>query len=81
MAQSAQCSTTGPFYPTTSSAIIQTGISVSQDILKEPDWAIIFILLGSAFLAMVIMVLLLVCRLFLPLFELLDTAVFRVDVR
>jgi hypothetical protein len=60
MAPNAQCSTTGPFYPTTASAIIATGVSVNNNILKEPDWAIIFILLGAAFLTMVLMVLLLV---------------------
>ena len=34
MAQNAQCSTSGPFFPTTASAIISTGINVNNDILK-----------------------------------------------
>ena len=60
MAQGAQCAENGPFFPPTSGYIIQNGISVSSDILKTPDWEIIFILLGTAFMAMVFMLLALV---------------------
>lgn len=60
MASGAQCAENGPFFPPTSGYIIQNGISVASDILKTPDWEIIFILLGTAFMAMVLMLLALV---------------------
>ena len=60
MAQGAQCSENGPFFPPSSGYIIQNGIAVASDILQTPDWEIIFILLGVAFLSMVIMLLALV---------------------
>ncbi|XP_062603182.1 uncharacterized protein LOC134264959 [Saccostrea cucullata] len=60
MAQGAQCAENGPFFPPTSGYIIQNGITVASDILKTPDWEIIFILLGTAFIAMVFMLLALV---------------------
>lgn len=60
MVQNAQCAETGPYFPLTAGYIIQNGIAVPEDILKAPDWQIIFIILGSALMAMVIMLIALV---------------------
>ena len=60
MAQNVQCTNTGPFYPTTPTNLVASGISVSDSILKDPDWLIIFILLACALLAIVIMLIILV---------------------
>lgn len=62
MAPNAQCSEDGPFFPTTARYTILMGVALDQEILKSPDWLVIFILLAAAFLAMVIMVLALVCN-------------------
>ncbi|GFO26753.1 cytadherence high molecular weight protein 2 [Plakobranchus ocellatus] len=60
MPQNVQCTSTGPFYPTTPTNIVASGISVSDSILKDPDWLIIFILLACALLATIIMLIILI---------------------
>ncbi|CAH1789583.1 unnamed protein product [Owenia fusiformis] len=60
MAEFAQCAEDGPFFPTTPRSVIQNGMSIDQDILKAPDWALILILLGAALMCMVILVIALI---------------------
>lgn len=60
MAQDAQCTETGPFFPATSRYAIQNGVALDQEILKSPDWVVILFLLAAVFLAMVLLVIALV---------------------
>jgi hypothetical protein len=69
MAQNTVCSEDGPFFPPTSRYFIQNGIGIASDILQAPDWAIIFIILGAALLAMVIMLIALVSYHFKKIFQ------------
>ena len=56
MQPNTQCTSDGPFFPATTSNIVANGISITTDLLQQPDWAVIFILLACAVLVMVIMI-------------------------
>ena len=60
MAPNAKCSEEGPFFPATPRYLVQNGMAISQDILKTPNWLMIFMLLISVFLVLVLMVIALV---------------------
>ena len=55
------CTELGPFFPKTSSFLIQTGIKLRSSILLEPDWLLVGILIASA----IVLVLLLILALYL----------------
>lgn len=60
MAQNAQCSEDGPFFPTTPRYIIQNGMSIEQDILQSPDWVLIAIMCVAVLLTVIIIIIALV---------------------
>lgn len=60
MAQNAQCSEDGPFFPTTPRYIIQNGMSIEQDILQSPDWILIAIMCVAVLLTVIIIIIALV---------------------
>ena len=57
MAQNAQCSEDGPFFPSTPRYIVQNGIAVEQSILLAPDWLTI----GLVLACVLILTILLIC--------------------
>ena len=60
LAEDAQCTETGPFFPTTTRYVIQNGFSLDQDILQAPDWLVILLLFVALILAFCIIVIALV---------------------
>lgn len=60
MAQDAQCTEDGPFFPTTPRYVIQNGLSIDQDILRAPDWVVIVVLLALLIAAFIILILALI---------------------
>ena len=60
MEPNTQCTSDGPFFPATALNIVANSLSISSDLLQQPDWAVIFILLACCVLMMVVMILALV---------------------
>ena len=54
--QTAQCPQTGPFFPLAPSQAVQLGIVLRRDILQQPDWVLLGILLSIAFALMALVV-------------------------
>ena len=68
MAENAQCSEDGPFFPTTPRYLIQNGMSLDPDILQSPDWIVIVVLLACILLIMILLIVALVGSAILCLF-------------
>ena len=60
MAENAQCSESGPFFPSTPRYIIQNGIALESGILLAPDWLTIGLVLGLCVLLSILLVIALV---------------------
>ena len=60
MDENAQCTESGPFFPTTPRYVTQNGLAINQNVLKEPDWLVITLLLAAVFLATVVVIVALV---------------------
>ena len=60
MAQNAQCSEDGPFFPSTPRYIVQNGIAVEQSILLAPDWLTISLVLVCVLVLTILLIVVLV---------------------
>lgn len=60
MQTSAKCAVTGPYFPVTQTNLVANNIGFNQDILQEPDWPVIFVLLGSGLVVIILMIIALV---------------------
>lgn len=60
MAENAQCSEEGPFFPSTPRYIIQNGIALESGILLAPDWITIGLVLGLSVVLSILLIIALV---------------------
>ena len=57
MAPGGTCSDVGPFFPQTPLYLIQNGVSLRTDILLEPDWVLIGVLVAASVVTIIILLL------------------------
>lgn len=55
MDQGGTCSEVGPFFPQTPLYLIQNGVSLRSDILLEPDWVLIGVLVAASLATIIIL--------------------------
>ena len=60
MAQNAQCTEDGPFFPPTARYLIQNGMSLDRNILQSPDWIVMVVLMAALILLCVVIMIALV---------------------
>ena len=55
MAEGGTCTERGPFFPQTPLYLIQSGVSIRSDILLEPDWVLIGVLVAASVATIIIL--------------------------
>lgn len=60
MAENAQCSEDGPYFPPTPRYVVQNGIAVESGILLAPDWLTIALVLALVLVFSILLVIVMV---------------------